>query len=604
MISAATFSSVADLWHHRVGSTPDGHALIHRSPEGWRTLTWRDVDRRIRALANGLLALGLEPGQRCCILSTTRVEWILVDLAILNAGCATTTIYPTSPPDDCGYIIGDSDGVVVFAEDDTQVAKLQAVRNTLPDVRKVVVFQGHPSADGWVETLAAFERRGALHAEQNPDAYPERTRAIQPDHLATLIYTSGTTGRPKGVMLTHDAWIYEAEALDLLGILSPADRQLLFLPLAHVFAKVLLMAWVRLGMPTVVDGRSETLFDTMAHQRPTFMAAVPRIYERAQAAILQRRDEGSFLERATFDWALDIGRRVSTLRQARQRIPTSLRIKHRLANRLVYQKIKDRFGGDLRFFISGGAPLAPEIASFFHALDILILEGWGLTETAAATAVNLPDDYRFGTVGKPLPRTEIKFEDDGEILVRNRGVMRGYHKDPENTERVLTPDGFLRTGDIGAFLDSGHLKITDRKKDLIITAAGKNVAPAHFANLLTARCPYVAHVVVHGDRRPYCSALVALDAERTRAWAEKEGLAAKSYSELAALEVVEALVAAHVDEINRTLPTFEMVRRFALLPEPLTEANGLLTPSLKVKRAAVEERYADLLDSLYERGRT
>ncbi|MEZ4322436.1 MAG: long-chain fatty acid--CoA ligase [Myxococcota bacterium] len=598
-LSASSFQSVVDMWSHRVGSTPDGEALTFRTPSGWESYTWRDADDRVRRIANGLLAFGLEPEQRCCILARTRVEWILCDMAILFAAGATTTIYPSSTPRETAYITEHCGAVLVFAEDDAQVAKLQEVRDRIPHVRRVVVIDGHPSSDGWVQTLAMFEQEGRDFALASPGALADASDALTPDSLATLIYTSGTTGEPKGVMLTHDAWVYEAEAMDLLGVMSPADRQFLFLPLAHVFAKVMQVAFIRLGIPTVVDGSTERLLDNLAEQRPTWMGAVPRIFEKAYAAILRDVESGSAARRRVFHWALAVGREVSRVRQQGREPGGVLKLKHTLADRLVFSAIKARFGGRIRFFISGGAPLSREIAEFFHACDLLVLEGYGLTESAAASCVNEPDTFRFGTVGRPLPGCEIRIAEDGEILLRSRGVMRGYYNDPEATAEALTPDGWLKTGDIGVLLPSGHVQITDRKKALIITAGGKNVAPAHFEGLLKARCPYISHVVMHGDARPYCTALVTLDPDAMAAWAAREGLSAKP-ADWPGLAVVRALVQAHIDEVNRNLPSFETVKRFAILDGDFTLENGLLTPSLKVKRKVVEARYQRVLDGFYE----
>ncbi|MCB9678614.1 MAG: long-chain fatty acid--CoA ligase [Alphaproteobacteria bacterium] len=587
------------MWNHRVGSTPDGDAMTFRSRGAWSTYTWRDADERVRRIANALLAFGLEPEQRCCILSRTRVEWILCDMAILSAAGATTTIYPSSTPAECAYIIDHCGAVLVFAEDDSQVAKLQGVRDRIPNVKRVVVIDGHPSSDGWVQTLAMLEVEGREHALAHPGALAEASEALTPDSLATLIYTSGTTGEPKGVMLSHDAWVYEAEAMDMLGVMSPADKQYLFLPLAHVFAKVMQVAFIRLGIPTVVDGDTDTLLDHLAEQRPTWMGAVPRIFEKAYNAILRGVEESSPAKRRVFHWALGVGREVSRIRQQGREPTGLLKLKHAMADRLVFSAIKAKFGGRIRFFISGGAPLSREIAEFFHACDLLVLEGYGLTESAAASCVNEPDSFRFGTVGKPVPGCELKLAEDGEILLRSRGVMQGYYNDPEATAEALTPDGWLKTGDIGVLLPSGHLQITDRKKALIITAGGKNVAPAHFESLLKARCPYVGHVVMHGDARPYCTALVTLDPETVGAWAAREGLSARP-EDWPKLDVLRALVQCHVDEVNRQLPSYETVKKFAILDEDFTLENGLLTPSLKVKRKVVEARYQRILDAFYE----
>jgi long-chain acyl-CoA synthetase len=603
-LGASSFRSVADMWHHRVESTPEADAFSFRRGSAWETLSWRQAGDRVRAIANGLLANGLGAEQRVVILSETRIEWILADLGILCAGGATTTIYPGSPDDEVAWIAGDCGAVVAFADTEAHVAQLLRLRERLPKLRLVVAFDGIPAQDAQghgaaVKTLAQLEEDGRKHAEAHPNAYDEARQAIGPDRLATLIYTSGTTGQPKGVMLTHDSWVYEAEAVDALGILSPADKQLLFLPLAHVFAKVLEVVSIRLGIPTVVDGEMDNLSATLAETRPTWLAAVPRIFEKAQASIVQQARDGGQARWTTFQWALDVGRQALRERQAQRQPGFALKMKLSVAERLVFGPLKQRFGGKLRFLISGAAPLPQEIAEFFHAIGLLVLEGYGLTESSAATTVNTPEDYVLGTVGKPLPGTQVRIADDGEILVRGRGVMRGYWNLQDDTAAALDAEGWLHTGDVGLLRDTGHLQITDRKKDILITSGGKNIAPAHFQSLLQARSPYVSHALLHGDRRPYCVALVTLDEAAVTRWAREKNLSWTDWADLAGRPEVKQLVWDEVERINKELPSFETVKAIAILPEDFTLDNGLLTPSQKVKRRAVEERYKAALDGLY-----
>jgi long-chain acyl-CoA synthetase len=599
MLGAASFRSVADMWHHRIESTPEAQAMLYRKDGAWVPLTWREAGDRVERVANGLLSHGLLAEERVCLLSGTCVEWVLADLATLCAGGATTTIYPSSTAEECAYILGDCEGVFVFCDTAEQVAKLEAIRDRLPRVRKIVVFDGQGTADGSVITLRQLEDDGRRWAEAHPDAYDIARHAIGPERLATLIYTSGTTGHPKGVMLTHDAWIYEAEAIDALGILTPADKQFLFLPLAHVFAKVLQVTFIRLGIPTVIDGDIDALVANLGETQPTWMGAVPRIFEKAWSRIVAGAKESGTTRYQAFKWAIDVGHEVSRVRQARREPGPLLRAKAAIADRIAFAKVKARFGGRVRFFISGSAPLPKEIAEFFHACDILILEGYGLTESSAATCVNTPDDYIFGTVGKPLPGTQIRIAEDGEVLIKGRGVMKGYYNQPEATAEALTADGWLKTGDIGALTDSGHLKITDRKKELIITAGGKNIAPAHFQTLLKARCPYVSQVLMHGDRRPFCTALVALDVEAAGRWAREHQVSYTDEADLSRKPEIKALIQADVDAINKELPSYETVKAIAILPEEMTVENGLMTPTLKMKRKLVEARYAELLDAFY-----
>jgi long-chain acyl-CoA synthetase len=595
----SSFRSVPDMWHHRVRSTPFADAMYVRGRDGWETISWRDAAQQVRRIANGLLAEGIAPEERVCILSQTRIEWIYADVAILCAGGATTTIYPSNTPTECAYIIGDCDAIAIIAEDDAQVAKLLEVRDQLPKLRRVIVLDGTPSEDGWVITLSTLASRGDAFAEQHPTRYDEVSSAVGPERLATLIYTSGTTGTPKGVMITHDSWIFESEAIDKMGFITPADKQLLFLPLAHVFAKIMQVIFIRLGVPTAIDGDLDRLIDNLGEQKPTWMGAVPRVFEKAYARITATAREAGGLKLRIFEWAVGVGRQVSKLQQ-QQKSPTGLlALQAQLADRLVFSKVRERFGGRLRFLVSGGAPLAPEIAEFFHACGILVLEGYGMTESTAATCVNTPDDFAFGTVGRPIPGASIKIADDGEILIGGRGVMRGYHGLPEATAESIDAEGWLHSGDLGRVLPSGHVQITGRKKDLIITSGGKNIGPAHFQNLLKSRSPWVSQVLMHGDRRPYCVALVTINEESVGKWARDRGLAYASYAELSGLPQVKALVQADVDAINKELPSYETVKKIALCAEDWTVENGFLTPSMKVKRAVVEATWADTLDGLY-----
>lgn len=600
---AASFRSVPDMWHHRCQSTPDATAMIYRDNGEWTSMNWTTAETASREIANALLAFGLQSEDRCCILAGTSVEWILADMGILCAGGATTTVYPSNTPEECEYIIDHCGAVLVFCDTMDQVAKLQQVRSKVSNIRNVIVFDGTASDDGWVKTLAQFRKEGREYAEKNPDAYEETHTAINPDSMATLIYTSGTTGKPKGVILTHDAWVYEAEAIDAIGFISPADKQYLFLPLSHVFAKVMQVIFIRLGVPTVVDGDIDTLVANLGETSPTWMGAVPRIFEKAYNKIVTGARESGGVKSKLFFWAVDVGRQVSRLRQERKEPTGLLRLKYAIADKLVFSKVKATFGGKLRFFVSGGAPLSKEIAEFFHACDILILEGYGLSESSAASTCNPPDDFKFGTVGPPIPGCEVKIADDGEILLSGRGIMKGYYKDPEATAESLSTDDsgkiWLHSGDIGTVLDSGHVQITDRKKEIIITAGGKNIAPAHVQNLLKARCLYVSQVVMHGDKRNFCVALITINEDSTGKWAASNGISFTDYADLASKPEVKELIWNQVQAINKELPSYETIKKIAILPEDLTIENGALTPSMKVKRRIVEDRYSHILDGFY-----
>jgi long-chain acyl-CoA synthetase len=610
MAARTSFRSVPEMWLHRISSTPDSDAFQYPTAAGWKTMSWKEAGARARAIAAGLLSLGLRREERCAILSATRVEWILTDMAILQAGGATTTIYPSNTAEECRFIIGDSGTRFVFCEDPEQVDKLASVRARIPSVEKIIVTTGRGGHDGWVVPLEELERIGRAWDKDHPGKLDDVTRGVESHHLATLIYTSGTTGEPKGVELTQDCWVFEAEAMDSLGILSPADKHFLFLPLAHSFAKVLELATIRVGMLTVVDGRIDTLVQSLGDTKPTVMAAVPRIFEKVYNKFVASAKEGGRARYRIFQWAISVGREVSALRQAGKEPTGTLAFQHALADRLVFSKLKARFGGRMRFFISGGAPLSRDMAEFFHAADVLVLEGYGLTESSAASFVNRPGDFRFGSVGKPLPGVEVKIaEEDGEVLLKGRGIMRGYHNRPEETHAVLTPvaaspkaqsgTAWLHTGDIGTIDADGFLKITDRKKDLIKTSGGKYVAPQMLENKLKALCPYVSQVLVHGDNRNYCTALIALNEESLRAWGNEHGLAGRSYADLVKDDRVQALIQPYVDQLNAGLASYETIKRWVLLPVDLTVENGFLTPTMKVKRKKVEAEFQDLLDGFY-----
>jgi long-chain acyl-CoA synthetase len=596
-LAASAFRSVPDMWHHRVGSTPDSAAMVHRGPTGaWETITWREAALHVRDLANGLLSLGLQPEERCAILARTSKAWVVTDMAILCAGGATTAMHYQSMAEECAFILQDCSARVLFCDTAETLAGLAPDRDALVDLEYVVVLQG--IAPGAMP-VAELEARGRAWAKDNPHAYQDAHRSIAPDRLATLMYTSGTTGQPKGVMLSHDAWVYEAEAIDALGIVTPADVQYLFLPLSHVFAKVMQVTFIRLGVPTYIDWRTDALLPALAEAAPTWMAAVPQVFEQARAAVLREANASGPVARRTFDWALAVGREVSARRLAGDRLPVALRAKLRLAESLVFRKIKQRFGGRIRFFISGGAPLSDETARFFHAIGLLVLEGYGLTESGAASCVNRPDDFQFGTVGPPLPGCEVMVADDGELLLRSRGVMRGYHRLPEETAKALTGDGWLRTGDLGQILRSGHVRITGRKKELIVTAGGKNIAPAGWESRLRSRWPYVAHAMLVGDRRHYCVALVAINIDAVTRWADGRDLPVDDYRALAADPQVRALIQEGIDGVNREVPSWERVRRFDLIPDRPTVESGLLTPTLKLKRDVWSARYGDRIERLY-----
>ncbi|HEY4562241.1 MAG TPA: AMP-binding protein, partial [Thermoanaerobaculia bacterium] len=468
-------------------------------------------------------------------------------------------------------------------------------------VVQLVQIEGGPQvADGWTITLAELERRGEAWNAANPGRLDEAAAAVSPEDLATLIYTSGTTGKPKGVMLTHDNWVAEAEACAEMNVLGPTDKQLLFLPLAHSFAKVLQVLFIRVGVPTAIDGVIDDLVPNLAAVRPTVMGGVPRVYEKVYNRVVTGAREGGGLKYKIFQWALDVGGRVSRLRQQGGQPSGLLAFQHRLADKLVYSKLKARLGGRLRFLISGGAPLSRTIAEFFHACDILILEGYGLTETSAGSLFNRPERYKFGTVGLPVPGLEVRIAEDGEILLRGRSVMKGYYNLPQDTAEALEPDGWFHTGDVGQVDTDGFLTITDRKKDILVTAGGKNIAPQNIEGQLKASCPYISQAVMLGDRRPFCVALITLNEETTGKWAREHGIDYKDYADLASRPEVKQLIRDGVEAVNAHLASYERIKDFHLLDHDLSQETGELTPKMSVKRKVVESRHKDVLAGFYK----
>jgi long-chain acyl-CoA synthetase len=592
--------NVPELFLDRVGKTPAVEAFRYPDGNGWRSLTWSQTEARVRAIASGLRALGVLGEQVCALLASTRIEWILADYGVLCAGAATSTIYPSSTAEECAYILADSGTVVAFVENAEQVAKLQARRAELPALRRVVVFDGEGSADGWVIPLARLEADGRAWDAAHPGAFEETASGIREDALATLIYTSGTTGKPKGVELTHAAWVAQSKSIQDSGILKHPDAfQFFWLPLAHSFGKMIGTAQLRIGFPTAVDGRIEKIVENLAVIRPTFVCAVPRIFEKVHAKIVSGARDGGAVKAAIFRWALGVGLEHSrTVRAGREPGPALL-ARRALADRLVFAKVRAIFGGRLQFFVSGSAPLSKEIAEFFDAMGVVILEGYGLTESSAATHANLPWARRIGAVGRPLPGIEVRLAEDGEILMRGPWIMRGYRGLPEQTAEALDADGWLHTGDVGELDADGFLSITDRKKDLIKTSGGKYVAPTELEGKLKALAPELSQVVVHGDRRNYVSALVTLEPEALKRWADAHGHAGRPPAELARLPELTALVQRHVDALNAGLPKFATVKRFTILPRELSEAEGEVTPSQKLKRKAIEQRYRAELDAMY-----
>ena len=566
--------TIAALWRNAVREPRENAAYLIETDAGWQPVSWQEAATRVRELANGFLALGIGKGDAVGILATTRLEWALVDFALGSIGAISAAVYPISSAADCAYILEHSDAVAVVVEDDGQRAKVDSFRAELPRLEHVVSF----------DELGALEERGRSYATANPTALDDAVAAIGEDDLFTYIYTSGTTGPPKGCMIRHRNYYEMVAVLDQLDDYVTADDvMLLYLPLAHNFGRLMHLTGAYAGFTLALLPDPMRVGEALPLVRPTILPSVPRVYEKVHAAVKAQFDAATGVKRKLIDWALRVGYRASPYKQRGEPLPRGLAAQHAVADRLVYAKVKDKLGGRLRFGISGGAPLAQEIAEFFHALDILILEGYGLTECTTACSANRQGLVRFGTVGPALPGTEFRLADDGEVLLRSPTVFAGYYKDEAATREVLGEDGWLRTGDIGELDADGFLRITDRKKDILITAGGKNVAPQNLENALKSS-PLVSQALVIGDRRPFISALVTVDPEQT-AGRDPQSLRGE--------------VQAIVDGINQDRSRHEQIKRFAILSRDFSMEEGEITPTLKLKRRAVQEHFAAEIEQLY-----
>ncbi len=602
---AARPPSCPHLLRACVESAPGHEAYQYFRGEDLVHVTWQETWDEVATWAAALVDLGVEVGDRVAILANTRIEWVWANWGIMLAGAATTTVYASSNAEAAAYILADSGSRVVFAEDAGQVEKLRVRRHQLPDVMAVVVIDEAGvtdlDSDDWVMSLSTFLERGRARAQAEPGVIDSRVAHLTPESLATIIYTSGTTGDPKGAELTHDALVYEGWAVKNIDILGTEDLQYLWLPLAHVFGNVLLMIAVATGSPTCVDGRIDKIVPNLAIVRPTWMGAAPRIFEKAYAAVNATLGEATGPKARLVEWAFSVGRKVAAAAEKDVRVSPALTAQHAIADRLVFAKVRERFGGRVRFFISGSARLDPELSWWFATVGMQIIEGYGLTETSAATCVNRPlrGAHQHGSIGWPLPGTQTRIDDDGELLVKGPGVLRRYHNKPEATAEAFTEDGFFRTGDIGEIDENGFVRITDRKKDVFKTSGGKYVSPANIEARFKSICPYAGQFIVIGNDRNYASALVTLDPDSIGAWAKEHGHGEEDYATLVTSEPVRELVQGYIDELNSGLNRWETIKRFTILDHDLTIESGDLTPSLKLRRRNVLKKYADKVDELY-----
>jgi long-chain acyl-CoA synthetase len=557
--------TIPQLWRRALEQERPWPAYLVEHGDHRHEISWAEAGARVEALANGLLALGVRKGDAFAILGSTTLEWSLFDFALACVGAVPAGIYMNSSPREARYVAEHSEAIGALVEDEEQRAKLEGL-----ELRHVLTY-----AD-----LAELEASGREFAAGNPRALDEAIAQVGEDDLFTYIYTSGTTGPPKACMITHRNYYGMVAVVDdLPEFVVPGDTMLLYLPLAHNFGRLMHLAGPYIGFTIAHLADPLRAPDALKQVRPTVFPSVPRVYEKVHSAVVSQIETAAGTKRRLADWALQIGYRVSRLRQEGEPVPAGLALQHRIADRLLFSKVKARLGGRLRVGISGGAPLAKEIAEFFHAIDILILEGYGLTECTSAATVNRTNAYRFGSVGPALAGFELRLAEDGELLIRSETVFAGYFKDPEATREVLTEDGWLRSGDVATIDEDGFVTITDRKKDILVTAGGKNVAPQNIENLLKTS-PLVSQALVVGDRRPYVAALITLDPD-----VDRDG--------------AEARVQEVVDRANAELSRFEQVKRFRILPRDFSAAEGEITPTLKLKRRIVEQHFAREIEDLY-----
>ncbi len=574
-------------------------ALRYKDGDVWKDVTHQEVARRVKHAALGLKELGILPGERVAILSENRPEWAMADFATLTAGCADVPVYPTLPAAQVSYILNDSDARAVFVEGTLQFEKVAAIRDATPKLEFVIVFTvAEGMAGPGVISFQELAQRGAAADGKYPK-YREEALAVDPDSLATLIYTSGTTGPPKGVMLTHRNFCSNVHAgLQVLSV-GPDDSCLSLLPLSHSFERMAGHYVMFHAGTTISYAESiEKVPVNLGEVKPTVVLSVPRLFEKIYARVLENAMAGGAVKRRIFFWARRNAERWADLKLAGQPIPAILGVKKAIADRLVFSKLRARTGGRVRFFVSGGAPLNREIAKFFFAAGLPILEGYGLTESSPVITVNPYEALRIGTVGAPIPGVEVKVAPDGEILARGPNIMKGYHKKPEATAEAIDSEGWLHTGDIGELDSAGYVIITDRKKDLIVTASGKNIAPQPIENMIKTN-RFVLNAVMIGDKRKFPALLVVPDFDAITAWANERGLTYSDIPSMLALPDVTAKVEREVMGSLRDLASFEMPKKLLLLEEDFTIESGELTPTLKVKRRVVEQRYRARIDALY-----
>ena len=591
--TGVTSSTVADLLPIAAREHGGRRAVMYK-PDGassWAEKSYTEVGEIVMGLSLGLMDLGIEKGDKVSILANTRPEWTYFDFAALTAGATVVPIYQTNSPDECQYVLENSDAKAVIVEDAEQLAKVREVRDRCPALEHVVLMTGE--ADDAISAAEVAER-GASH---DAAEWEERWSSVTPDDICTFIYTSGTTGPPKGCVISHGNYRSMLDMVLEVGALGDDELTYLYLPLAHSFALLIQFGTVALGATTAYWQRDPLkIMADLAEVKPTYFPSVPRIFEKIYTAATAAAEKAGGMKKAVFNWAVGVGRRMRETERAGREPGFFLRRQYEIADKQVLSKVRNLFGGRIKLAVSGAAPINPEILRFFDAAGVLIVEGWGMTETSTAATIATAEDFKFGTVGRPFPGCEVKIAEDGEILVKGPNIFQGYYKNPEATAETLV-DGWLHTGDIGEIDSEGYIKITGRKKDIIITAGGKNITPANLEAEIKQH-PLVSQCVVIGDRRPYLVALVTLDPEEAAAFAKEHGLPADPEA-LASNDQIRAALEAHLEKVNSKFARVEQVKKIEILPHDLSQEGGELTPTMKVKRNIVTDKYAGEINALY-----
>jgi long-chain acyl-CoA synthetase len=590
--AATGAKTLADLFPAAARKHGSKRAVIYKTDSGeWASKTYTEVGEIVRKLSLGLIDLGIEKGDKVAILSNTRPEWTYFDFAALATGATVVPIYQTNSPEECQYVLENSDAIAVIVEDDEQLDKIRRIRDDCPKLEHVIRMAGR---SGDAISLDELAERGASGSEAD---WEQRYSSVTPDDICTFIYTSGTTGPPKGCVISHGNYRAMLDMVHSVSVLDSEDVTYLFLPLAHSFALLIQLGTFDLGAALAYWERDPLkILPNLSEVQPTYFPSVPRIFEKIYTAATAAVDKEGGLKKTVFDWAVGVGKKVRALERQGKRPGPLLSLQHRIADKQVLSKIRGLFGGKLKLAVTGAAPINPEILEFFDAAGVLILEGWGMTETSTAATIATPEDFKFGTIGKPFPGCEVKIAEDGEILAKGPNIFQGYYKNPEATAETLV-GGWLHTGDLGEFDEDGYLKITGRKKDIIITAGGKNITPANLEGEIKQH-PLVSQCVVIGDRRPYLVAVVTLDPEEAATYARDRGLP-QDPAAIAANADVRASIEAHVEKINQKFARVEQVKKIAILPADFSQEGGELTPSMKVKRNVVADKYADEVEALY-----